>query len=186
MTADNSTEAVVGTGLLFDGTDDYIALDPDPELNILGPVAISAWVRLDAYPEISASRILDKRVTYALELTKNGEVLFWIGGQDALYSDSGSIELDRWYHVAGVADGNTHTIYINGQPVVSVPAPGVGVFEEPLAGIGWSPGDAEPILDYFNGMMDEVRLHHGPRSAAWMKLNYETQKPGSRVVRILK
>jgi hypothetical protein len=184
MTTDNSADAVVGPGLLFDGTDDYVALDPDPELNITGAISISAWVRLSAYPESDTARIFDKRKTYALQLTPEGSVLFWIGGQEALTSDSGSIGLDQWYHVAGVADGNTHTIYINGQQAVSVPGLGINIMEEPLAGIGWAPGDWDPITDYFNGMMDEVRLSSAARSVDWMKLSYETQKENSNVVRI--
>jgi hypothetical protein len=44
--------------------------------------------------------------------------------------------------------------------------------------------DWSPIANhkYFYGALDEVRIEQTARSAEWIRLSYETQKSGSKIV----
>jgi len=101
--------------------------------------------------------------SYILWINRHGVVHFTSAPQHRaqimLNSDVGSIRLKRWYHIAGVIDGDAHRmiLYLNGRLVCETAYKGrIHQSKLPLR-IGWT-HENNPELGYFNGMIDEVRI----------------------------
>ena len=101
----------------------------------------------------------------------------WGGGN---VSGANTIELSQWYHVAHTYKIGEARLYVNGvldnsstAGSMSIPAPAqmfVGGFGNRYN---------------FAGDLDEVRVSNVTRSADWIKLEYENQKPTQTLVGIL-
>lgn len=88
---------------------------------------------------------------------------------------------NTWKHVVGVWDAANINIYEDGALAAGPVARGADITLANLdqAFIG---SDAQAGQDqYFNGYLDEMRISSTNRSADWIKLSYETQKPNSDV-----
>jgi hypothetical protein len=72
----------------------------------------------------------------------------------------------KWAHLAGVFDGKSLTLYVNGQPAANTPAVGKrGVNPLPFY-IGANPDARSAPTQYFTGTLDEVRLSSSARYTA--------------------
>ncbi|MCP4251714.1 MAG: LamG domain-containing protein, partial [bacterium] len=102
----------VGSALDFDGLDDYVSLG---NVAVSGSqLTVEVWVRPRA---VGAARILEKLEDYGVQFTTSNAVRFLTKhGFTWDYLD-GQIQnaVDEWVHVACVLDGNSKSIYINGQ-----------------------------------------------------------------------
>jgi hypothetical protein len=47
-----------------------------------------------------------------------------------------------------------------------------------------STGQPNPAARFFQGDVDEIHIRKAAESEAWVKMNFEIQKPGSGVVRV--
>lgn len=83
------------------------------------------------------------------------------------------MEKNQWIHVAYTFSLQGWMIYINGRPDM----PAVWNNTQEIA----TPVELQ-IGDGFAGELDEVRVSNVVRSADWMKLQYENQKPVQTVV----
>lgn len=101
----------------------------------------------------------------------------WFSGANV--ETTGLINLNEWVHVAHVCQRGDSRLYVNGV----------------LAGLSTSKGSplkiASPVglwignwhnHSQFKGDVDEVRVSHVARSADWMRLQYENQKPMQTLV----
>lgn len=154
----------VGTnfGLNFDGLDDKIIVVDAPSLNPTTAITVEAWINAAAWRNnISDGSIIAKDVDapnrgYVLRCGNNGSIEFMISDNGSWKSAaSASVMLtNRWYHVAGVYDGNNVLLYINGELIARTPAS------------SFSPSPTNLILGddptwsgrTFNGTLDEVRI----------------------------
>lgn len=106
-----------GSALRLDGTDDFADLGNNSDLQLTGPLTVSAWVHGDGTPTTSDSGILNLgALNYALTYHTNEQAYFYIGaGANNLHAAMGPY---AWHHVAGVFDGTTlpdsMKIYKNG------------------------------------------------------------------------
>ena len=101
----------------------------------------------------------------------------WGGGN---VTGASTIELSQWYHVAHTYKIGEARLYVNGvldnsstAGSMSIPAP-AQMF---IGGFG--------NRYNFAGDLDEVRISNVTRSADWIKLEYENQKPTQTLVGIL-
>jgi hypothetical protein len=111
---------VVHSAFSFSGTiDSFIEVADAPDLNPTTGITIDAWVN----PTGGTGRIIDKITAFAtdgyvLDL-QGGQVRFDVGG-DMVFTQQ-TIPGGVYTHVAGVYDGATIAIYINGELAVSQP-----------------------------------------------------------------
>jgi len=120
-----------GGSIVFDGSNDYVALGTPSTLNILGDLTISAWVNLTAFPSTSTiSTIYEKGYNGTSEQTffrvdTNGVnvTTLQVGtfnntGGDKLTSltltGTNFVVLGKWVYLTGQYDTNTWKIYVNG------------------------------------------------------------------------
>ncbi|MBD3391516.1 MAG: DUF2341 domain-containing protein [Chitinivibrionales bacterium] len=195
MTAEDLVTGAVGKGLDFDGIDDEITFQDGGEagpLNLTKTLTVSAWVRLDSADNQgkTALRGIFKRGSYwvGYEYTNRkilfefkddpltGDIPVWIS-----FSDINEL-FGRWYHLAGTFDGTTQILYINGAPVDSnAHESGIRSSASSLR-IGSAANTA--WANVADGIIDELRIAGGARSAPWIKLEYENQRPGGRLVTV--
>ena len=140
----------------FDGTEDYIDLSNYTHQTYF---TFEAWI----YPEADNGAIFIERVAsqdIAFYVEGNQLVLgWWVGAATTL--KGGTITQNKWNHVAGVWDGTTRRIYINGVSVAddTPTAPNTGGTKH-WDRIGYADdGSWSGGLDYyFTGKIDEFRI----------------------------
>ncbi|GAB2854946.1 LamG-like jellyroll fold domain-containing protein [Hymenobacter ruber] len=156
-----------GNALAFDGSDDYVAVAPNPALDNLGlgSLTMEAWVYATNLP--ATNSIIRKSGDYNLVLLAGG-LLFaevWPGGLGTTArpytTATTAIPANRWTHVAATWDGTALQLYVNGVAVASTPNSGPVATNEPLQ-IGRSAAYNQP----FNGRLDEVRIYNAALTAA--------------------
>lgn len=172
------TVGKVNAALHFGGKSDDVAT-VDPALDNSQSFSVAAWVRLDCTDVPMAILSLDGRTTSAVTLG------FWptsstgAGGLGIAFpaSDSDSAQVTRvvssfipvadvWYHLAAVYDSSAHTVqlYVDGSAnaQATVPASFSGQAATHI-GRGLAGGAG---VDYFAGVIDEVRLSPGTLAAS--------------------
>jgi hypothetical protein len=192
-TSDDRVDGIIGKSLNFDGptasNGDYVQLPFSQSMDNTGDMTISCWFRLansastDLYG--IAGKFRDSASIYSGYLIRRAadqHVQFMVGDGTAnagLIVGSNKTVVDSfWHHAAGVVnagvmhlylDGNKQNDSITGTPVASV-----------YGTIGRRTLSANN--SFFIGDIDEVRFNNTARSADWIKLSFENQRMGQKLV----
>jgi hypothetical protein len=154
------------------------------------PFTISAWVNPTSvehtpYPTIISKH--DLQWTLRANTNQPGPWLFFVGNGTSAWPEAQSTEMavmGQWQHVVGVRSitpENAMTIYVNGVVTGTTPDPASGGTQNNTASIAIGRMAENPDR-FWNGAIAEVRVENVARSAARVKLEYETQKPGATAV----
>jgi hypothetical protein len=197
---DNGTTdaaGAVGRGREFNGSANInLGMAPKMSTGDADRFTVEAWVNWssigtggsDRYRTIinhGTANNADQFFMYARNPSSGGEDPYYSFGyytgsvsnnatNPGIASDAGT-----WVHVAGTYDGAEWRVYRNG--VLGGAAPKEG---EPVnADVDWLIGSWGSSR-YFLGSLDEIRFSNRVRGADWIKLGYETQKPGATAVSI--
>lgn len=115
------SDGVFGQGLSFDGNDEVRATN-DGALRQPSAVTMSAWVRHDGINQWRS--IVDVRDGgtdgYDLFLTDQSRLFMRVG--HSTKATSTALVAGKWHHVAGVYDGTSLLLYVDGIPVASTTA----------------------------------------------------------------
>jgi transcriptional regulator CtsR len=162
LTTDKDNTA--GMAYSFDGSDDFIEIADSPELNV-DQITMTGWIYTDSYKD--DQRIISKETgttmpwsSYTLLLSGTGErqleFRIGIGGERFRLASTSDIPLNQWVHVAGIFDGTTMRLYINGQLNNTLSASGV-IQDTP------NPiyvGGSQFWPRAFDGKLDEIRVYN--------------------------
>ena len=101
------------------------------------------------------------------------------GGYETGLGSTNLVPVDVWTHIAGVYDGQTMTVYINGLPESSMPM----TSDMRTSDLGLYIGKASwTNYNNYNGQMDEIRIWNVARTPAqiqtWMNLSLPEDAPG--------
>lgn len=186
MSGENVVSAVIGRGLMFNGSDSIGAGLLDLDANY----TLSCWVK--PYQNINTNwRFIMKEPCYTLwydteysgiraeHFTDTLATYTWRGiYQDTRDSVPHSVVMETWYHIASTYDGNKIRLYVNGEVVDS------------SLTIAMNPGGSDNVLffggrvgEYFRGIMDEVRIERVARPPEWIRFCYRNQHPSSEIVK---
>ena len=179
-----STTAKVGSGLDFDGTDEYIEIADHVDFSpVLTPFSISTWVNMRSFVYfIPASKWQDgSNEEWLLFTGTQKKILFRIydDSEDAYigrtYGTSLASYENKWTHFVATYDGGTLSsgikIYLNGNRVDDADSKsGSFVSVENLSQPVWI---GRYTANYSNGLIDDVRIYTTERSAAQIKDFYE-------------
>ncbi|GIV28724.1 MAG: hypothetical protein KatS3mg027_2538 [Bacteroidia bacterium] len=161
---------------ILDGADEFKGIGrltgPDSyELSGMENLTLEAWVRNDVRPTDQSESIVSKQAwSYDFSLQTSGKLFFTYYNQNNSWrglSGNGVLATSTWYHVAAQYDGNYRRIFINGELDV----------ENNLSGdtITRSSGNFDiGGWQYWDGIIDEVRVSKWARSSAWLKASYES------------
>ena len=193
MTSGNLVGGVIGKAHNFDGTDDADSIPYMATLNTANAVTLSAWVYVKKFQKYS--RIISRGMpkdsnpwtVYSLNTFDTlprwrGEVSSGDTNSQKFVHGKGDLSINTWYHVAFTYDKSNLMMYRNGV------LDSVGI----AATIGMSTGQTTPLMlgksnygtNPFNGIIDEATVARVSRSADWIKLSYETQKPTASCVNV--
>lgn len=152
-------KVTVERSIYFDGTDDYIDMENNLNLNPSG-FTISAWVKRDA-ADSGIKSILSKRNLaftsgYDLRIRDDNRVqILWQNGSLQNLVTTTSIPDDQWHHIAVIYNGSDVYIYIDGvldrSQAKTPPTATSDSFVIAAAGKGTT-------TQHFMGNIDEIRV----------------------------
>lgn len=162
--------------LVLDGQAAFVRVPDSPSLHLLtNAITIEAWIKARSfYPNRgSVNSIVRKNVEAGGEnfflRIRNLEgprlVEMSVGSQLGVVQAPVELKTNQWYHLAGTYDGSTLAVYVNGVPIKSQPMSG----ELRIDGSDLAIGKGDPEFsfgEYFNGLLDEIRIWNVARSSA--------------------
>lgn len=167
------TSGAIGGALEFDGDGDYVDLGTSPSFDITDRLTVTAWIKVTSF-DVDWQTIISKGdVAWRLSRSQGDNLHFactglwpeWVHG-------NANVNDGRWHHAAGVCDGTTLRLYIDGQLDVSVTTAGrINVCEYPVT-IG---ENLEEPQRAWNGAIDEVRLYNYALSEMEVKALYDAR-----------
>lgn len=150
--------SVAGRALSFDGTGDYVAIPEDNALDLTNGFTLEAWVQ-PAGIDGTFQQIIAKDGAYSFGFNSSLLQFSTIGVQD--YDLSFALSAGEWSHIGVVFDTNNDaTFYVNGANVGTLTGSAPATTSTNPLSIGQSGSDSE----FFNGVMDEVRIWNTQRS----------------------
>lgn len=156
-----------GYGAVFGGGDDAIEICDEPRFHFTDKLTVAAWVKPDKIHGTLISKwyALD---SYLLSL-EGGDAVFSVafpGGQWGTSKNvRAPIAAGKWTHVAGVFNGKSITLYLNGHRAAVAKAPGtLQQSDRPLVFGNY------PSWGAYDGQIDTVRLWNVPLSAGQVAL----------------
>ncbi len=186
-------EGILGRARRFDKND--ILSVPDAASLMPSAFTLSCWARRSG-SQIKYAKLFFKGTTtdpyasYTLDLRRpdGGPTLkvSQVDGQNPTAESAGLLPDETWTHVAATFDpvSGYGRIYLNGALLQSFKnASAIDYFQAgfPL-GIGGQLGSKGPI-NSFHGLIDEARLSRTVLSPQRLRLDYESQRPGSGFLR---
>ena len=171
-----------GSGLSFDGANDYLSAPNSPSLDITGTgLTLSTWLKpstASTGDQVVLGKHWNTTMTspyyqYGLELLTNGtRPVFLIGTTTGLRSVAmtGSLTKNVWSHLAIVWNGSTVQFYVNGAPVSSGSlSASITARGNPLR-LG---ADADP-WQFYGGLLDDMRIYNRAQTAAEVQADMNT------------
>ena len=188
-------EVVEGTALTLNGNASFVEIVDSDLLNALTQqTTVSLWMKptnyLKKYTAILCKA--DERTpnisnrSFSLFLRDDGVIQFSVSpsgqGERRLYSDPGSILLNRWYHIACVIDAsrNDMKLFINGHEVGNRDLGADSVYQSHLPlRIGWTSEEDVTTHGSFAGHIDEVRIWNVARTVTNVRSDMNTPLTGN-------
>jgi hypothetical protein len=160
-------------GQSFDGATNKVLVADANDLDGMGAITISAWVKQDSTQSSTAGRIVDKGFgsSYVLYIGDTGRVGLNVvtdaGQVDFITDANDTVTQDDWTHVTAQwrSSDDTSEIWFDGVSVTTYARTGTAV----------AATDSDVYLGNraagdrgFKGVLDEVRLSNSERSEAWI------------------
>jgi hypothetical protein len=163
----------------LDGHDDCIVVPHSPSFRFHGPFTLAAWFRPAAGWKsgylVMKGRYLSSEA-FSLIVRERGEGPLFraeFGGKTFSVQSKRIPAPSSWYHVAGVYDGDSLTIYLNGKAQGSVKVNGrLAQNQEPLC-IGCDYAKPAGMGASVGGRVDDVRVYSRALSARDIASLYE-------------
>jgi len=165
------TSGKSGTGLQFDGKDDYISMGNPPSLSLRNAITVEAWVNIT--PGGTWKVVAEKYVTF-LTAVYQTTARFSVAGVFDMSKNIGYDISGTLTHVAYAYDSDAGyaRIFVNGAEIGNTTATG----SIPKTNEGLVLGKSQSGIYYFNGTLDEVAIYNRSLSPAEILLHYNAGK----------
>jgi len=160
-----------GTGMAFDGTDDYVDCGSDSSLDITDAITMEMWwkpsITMDSsYPNhFFFIKKTDYSNGFGLSFRHDSGMIagyIYNSGSNSCYASPTSWNANTWYHIVFTSSSSSRNIYINGN------------LDNSLGGV--SPGSYSGNLhisdDALIGSIDDVRIYNRALSSDEVKTHY--------------
>jgi chitodextrinase len=173
-----SSQGKFGSALAFNGTSSVVFINPSATLNVSSAMTLEAWIRPTA-AQGGWRTILQREVdAFFLNASNNTGDLRpsgggTLGGSVQWVSGPTASPVDAWTHVALTYDGSMLRLYVNGTLASSLAAAGaIETNTKPLR-----IGGNSPYGEFFQGLIDEVRVYNRALSQAEIANDLVTPLP---------
>jgi hypothetical protein len=155
---------------------------PSTDVNLPASYAIEAWVfptNLDTWGRL----ILNwggagQSYHFAIQNTNQVSLFHRQTNGAQPNTQGGTVVENQWQHIAGVADGSTLRVYLNGVEVASTPYDGtINTTNGPL-GVGDNPGGNDGTTLRYEGYLDEVAIWERPLTPAEVLAHFDAGSDG--------
>ena len=178
-----------GNALSFDGVDDWVTITDttNSAIDLTKGMTIEAWVMptwLDAWETVVMKERGAGNLSYALYGhdgfpdpfgfdTPAGYIRTTpvLETTDQAVRRTTPLPTNQWTHLATTYDGTTMRLYVNGVQVASKPQTGNIAVANGALRIG---GNASFAGEFYDGLIDEVRIYNRARSAAQITADMNT------------
>jgi len=150
-----------GAALNFDGTDDVVEVADANDLDFGDSFTLEAWVKPDTTGawRPAVTKETNDSIAYQLYAAgENREPEAYVGHGSSTFSTATAEEVlteDSWSHLALSYDGSDLRLYVNGELEATEPSASAQDSTGPLM-----LGGTEVLDEYFDGILDEVRLYN--------------------------
>jgi hypothetical protein len=152
-----------------------LLISDNPSLDVT-QLTVSVWV--NAVDWRKERRIFDRgNSSYFMYVNTNNGLVFK-GAEARGNVTAGAPPINQWALLHGTYDGTSQKFYLNGVLTDEIATSSPMVVTNAPFSIGRHGGFTTDSM-VFNGKMDEFRLQSTARNDAWIKLDYETQKPAA-------
>jgi tetratricopeptide (TPR) repeat protein len=172
-------DPVRGKVLELDGDGDWVDCGDDLLFGMMYEMTLSGWFKL-AGPIHLWRAVIAKGTSWKLQGWQNTlKLVCGVNTPGDIGVDSGvigkkAVSDGRWHHVAGVYDGQTATLYIDGQRDVSAAVAG---FIAANSYNVWIGSDSHRNERALKGRIDDVRIYSYALTAGEVKGLYEGKEP---------
>lgn len=183
----------------FDGEDDYLRLEAAPSVPTTDQFTVEAWIYPEEYGEYVTGfgRIIDRRSfifflngfdhTFYNDQSLVAYFVLNDGGAVAVNTGPGTLELNRWQHVALSYDSSNPLepvrIYVDGRKLaLDYPLDNTSPPDQPMTDNGFFPlyiGESDSGARAFNGRITEVRIWDGVISPQQIQSFHDRQLTGN-------
>ena len=201
LVTDQGAAGTIGGADDCNGATDYIRVPDAPSLQFgVGSFTAEAWINPRSVPDGSGARIVNTRGTggggsYAgWQLKIQGNATNWHFGDTSIddatgnymaYNGTTTYPHNQWHQVVMVYEAGTDLrLYVNGVLDGTLSVGTYGSINNTLptvigASIADGGSEAGDDRQFFDGMIDEVRLSGVARSAGWIQTSYTNQQDPS-------
>ena len=157
-----------GNALSFNGTSSAVTIADSNSLDLTGGMTLEAWVKpavtMSAYRTVVVKEQPGNLVygLYANSDTNRPEAQVTVGGSPKPLAGTTQLPAGSWSHLAATYDGTTERLYLNGTQISTLAISGSILTSTGNLKIGGNSIWGE----WFNGLIDEVRVYNRALSAA--------------------
>ncbi|MHA1931577.1 MAG: clostripain-related cysteine peptidase, partial [Promethearchaeota archaeon] len=165
---DGTLGPVWGFALEFDGVDDYVKVDDHESLDCSGNTTWELWFNANDLSQVY-TRLLSKSSTQGWAIYTNYNIIRLYANISGLWQGilfSSALNVNQWYHLGIVRNGDLWTLYLDGENVDSNTVSGDMKLNTEDVYIGSHTGGNQ----FFNGTIDEVRISNiarDPSTGYW-------------------
>ncbi len=165
-----------GKALSFNGTSSYVSVADANDLDLTTGMTLEAWVRpstLSGWNTVVMKEGTATSLAYSLYANDGSpwpSLTVRISNTDREAAGTSQVPLNTWTHLAATYDGTTMRVYMNGIQVGSRAQTGSMLVSTRTLRIGGNSVWGE----YFNGLIDDVRVYNRALSAAEIQSDMNT------------
>lgn len=154
------------SALEFNGSNQAVSLTNSTSFqSVSNYLTIEAWVKANSFGTEDVVFMANAR--YSLQFNSSGNIItgIYIDGSWGQGTSTTALTSDRWYHVALTYDGDKIRFYVNGiaAGVTDIQNGVITASDDSPLSIG---GNYDANDDYFDGIIDEVRIWNVARTEA--------------------
>ncbi len=172
-------DGLTGTGLSFDGVDDYVGMSDSVDLRPAS-LTVSLWMKINVMKDcglvIKRMGTTGPESNWQVEMFADGDLRFSYNDGSTWNTLDTHIQpitdTNRWYNIVMTFDSGEIVIYVDGSIRNSgggFPALDTTYTGQVQFGRGWG--------GYFNGVMDEITLHDRALSQSEINADFQTYTP---------
>lgn len=166
-----ATTGVIDGAALFVGANQQVIQSPYINLGTAFTAEACANPTTTVTARTSSSAIVNN--SYVNGFLLAADVFGWLFSVNSTNVQSGTPVAGTWVCVAGVYDGTTQALYLDGSSIASGAAPAPTIGSSPI-GVGYDLF-TKSTAGSWDGSIDEVRISTVARSAGWIATEYANQ-----------